>query len=137
MRDKSGHSFPKYHYHNGRPQRKRRMEWGRSKLHWNTNKWAHVVFSDKSMFRTFSYSSSNRIRRCNNEILSPICPSSRLGVFSRFDVGILNRIRGNTNSTIYQEVLLNDRDQIIHNPLCKIIFYLTLMSITEMFFIYQ
>jgi len=49
------------------------MKWARSKLNWDSNKRAHVVFSDESMFRTFCQSSSNRIRRFDYERLSPIC----------------------------------------------------------------
>jgi transposase len=102
-------------------QRMKRIEWARSKLHWDTDKWAHVVFSDESMFRTFSHSSSNRIRRFDYERLSPICTKKVIthgtqvhvwGSFSRFGVGILKRIRGNINSTIYQDLLVNDIDQI-------------------------
>ena len=65
-------------------------------------KLAHVVFSDESMFRTFSQSSSNRIRRFDYERLRPICTKTVvahgtqvhvLGCFSRSGVGILKRIK--------------------------------------------
>jgi transposase len=102
-------------------QRRGRIEWARSKRHWDNNKWAQVVFSDESMFQIFGQRSSHRIRRFNYERYSPICTRKVIGhgtqvhvwgCFSRYGVGILKRIRGNINSTVYQDVLINDIELI-------------------------
>jgi len=54
-------------------QRKGILQWARYKEQLDINKWAHVVFSGESMFRTHSHSPSQRIRRFQNERFSPIC----------------------------------------------------------------
>jgi len=91
------------------------MEWAYS------NKWAHIVLSDESMFRTFVQYPINRIRRFDYERFSPISTKKVIahgtqvhawGCFSRFGVGILKRIRWHINSTIYQDSLVNDIDEI-------------------------
>lgn len=102
-------------------QRKMRMQWARSKQHWDVDKWAHVVFSDESMFRTHNHSRSQRIRRFHHEGLSPICTKKVVlhgvqihvwGCFSRFGVGILKRIHGTLNSETYQNKIINDIDVV-------------------------
>lgn len=102
-------------------QRKRRMEWARYKRHWDAARWAHVVFSDESIFHAFSQNSSHQIRRFDKERFSPLTTKkvqahkSKVhvwGCFSRFGVGILKRIRGNINSKVYQDLLVNDIDLI-------------------------
>lgn len=102
-------------------QRKIRLQWARSKQHWDVEKWAHVVFSDESMFRTHSHARAQRIRRFDHEKLSPICTKKFVlhgaqihvwGCFSRFGVGILKRIHGTLNSESYQNKIINDIDLV-------------------------
>jgi len=94
---------------------------GRSKRHWDDNKWAQVVFSDESMFQSFGHHSSHRIRRFKYEKYSPICTRKLIGhgtqvhvwgCFSRNGVGILKRIQGNMILTVYQDMLTNEIDLI-------------------------
>jgi len=104
-------------------QRKRRLQWARSRQQWDINKWSHVVFSDESMFRTHNHCHSQRIRRFQNERFSPICTKKIIqhgaqvhvwGCFSRFGVGILKRIQGKLNSEAYQTKILNDMNLVGH-----------------------
>jgi transposase len=115
-------------------QRKRRVEWARDKQNWDIDKWSNVVFSDESMFRTYSHTRSEIVRRFDNERLSHICTKKVLqhgaqvhvwGSFSRFGVGILKRINGNLNSKNYQDLIVNNIDitgQCLVFPLPNFIF---------------
>ena len=73
------------------------------------------------MFQSFGQRSSHQIRRFKFERYSTICTRKVIGhgtqvhvlrCFSRNGVGILKRIRGNMNSTVYQDILTNEIELI-------------------------
>lgn len=102
-------------------QRIRRIQWARGKEDWDHKKWASVVFSDESMFRTMSHTRRATVRCLENERLKPFCTKKMVqhcnqvhvwGCFSIFGVGMLKKIEGNLNSKKYQSEIINDVDVI-------------------------
>jgi transposase len=97
-------------------QRRRRIEWAKNNM---KQQWDSVVFSDESIFRSFSCSKNALVRRFSYESLSPRCTKKVMqhgpqvhvwGCFSKFGVGVLKRINGNLNAEKYQKEIINDID---------------------------
>ena len=102
-------------------QRKRRVDWAFIKKDWSTAQWSCVVFSDESMFRSYSFSNRSMIRRFDNERINPKVTNKVLqhgpqvhvwGAFSRNGVGMIKRVDGILNAEKYQRHIINDMDVI-------------------------
>ena len=102
-------------------QRRKRIKWARDKKCWTDDKWASVVFSDESMFRSLSHSGQRTVRRFSHEPFIPACTNKVVqhspqvlvwGCFSRNGVGLLKRIDSTLNAKRYQKEIIHDIDTI-------------------------
>ena len=95
-------------------QRKRRLEWARSHVHWPVEKWHRVLFSDESTFTVNNHAGNNYVRRRPKEQYRPYCISPTIkhpqsimvwGCMAANGVGRLEVVSGMMNGTKYIDVL--------------------------------
>ena len=98
-------------------QKSKRLDWAKRYRHWSIKDWEQVVFSDESMFRTYSHRRTQRVWRRKREKFHPACidrcVKNPLGVMvwgaiSSKGVSQLKLVNGTMNSKAYQDNIIND-----------------------------
>lgn len=96
---------------------KARLKFAQAHIHWTTDQWKKVVFSDESKFNLFKSDGPSYVRRpvgsrLNKKYIIPTVKHGGgsimvWGCFSAFGVGPLHRIEGHMDRFMYRDILEN------------------------------